>query len=132
MAELKRIPRKAKKGKRYVKWHIPMPDWSSMGKIYTITMAAMATMYHNAHFKRNTRGSRQYVNIMVRHGLMKRPERPKPEMVLTKEQQQAYRERIFNEIEDFLNDRQSCQINGKDILTECSKQSTRPMTKEER
>ena len=69
--ELKRIPRKAKKGRKYIRIYVPEPRW---GQITISNMSAIAAIIHNSHRMRNTRGSRQYINIMVRNWLMKRPD----------------------------------------------------------
>lgn len=102
----RRIPRRAKKGRRYVK--MPMPDYRNMlGKIEQISMYFLHAMLHNSRFRRNTRGCRQYVNIMVRHGQMKRPvtRRRQGEAVMNHEQKMRMRERIINDVENFLAER---------------------------
>lgn len=93
--EPKRIPRKAKKGRRYIRMYVTEPRW---GQIMLSTTYAIAAIIHNSHRRRNTRGCRQYVNIMVRHGLMKRPKplfRRRAEMVLNDEGFHKLRERII-------------------------------------
>ena len=91
----KRIPRKAKKGRKYIRMDVPE---LRLGQIMWSHMAAIFAIIHNSHRRPNTRGSRQYVNIMVRHGLMRRPDTRK----LCPEQQDRLRAQIYNDVDSFI------------------------------